>query len=152
MTKKLVIEEKYPGLEARLGQEPDSVLADAYGITRARVYQLRKERDIPSLRGPSKPADPDFVSSAFADLRARWVERNPGRSMKDLAARLGVSAPNRISDWANGSRRPTLQALVDMADAVACQVVLDPRGIQIRRRRGPTTNEAWHERGAEEAY
>lgn len=44
--KLLDLENKHPGLAARLGREPDADLGRAYGLSRERIRQLRRRRGI----------------------------------------------------------------------------------------------------------
>jgi transposase-like protein len=55
------IEPRHPGMSARLGREPDAVIAAEYGISRERVRQLRAERGIARFDAHPNTLPPDAL-------------------------------------------------------------------------------------------
>lgn len=81
---KVRLETKYPGLAERLGSESDTVLGRAYGLSRARVHQMRKRM------GNAMTFRKSEIVRAMERLGEREAEigRVPDRH---LARQVGVS-------------------------------------------------------------
>lgn len=55
------VEREFPGLLTRLGMVPDATLAPEYGVTRARICQIRQEFRIPAAGVRTTPTDAEWT-------------------------------------------------------------------------------------------
>lgn len=131
------LEEKYPGLEPRLGKEPDARLAKEYGLTASRVFQLRTEREIPPFQpaGVGSQSHATIANRVFHHLRDRWREET-GKPLPELA-KLLHAPPTRMADWAYGAnaRQPSWPVIFHLADMIGCSLTISGSGVIIHKGR-----------------
>lgn len=127
--------ERYPGMRERFGKVRDADLAREYGITRARIWQLRTALGIPKYK--TKPAvyQETVRTKTFARLVLECERRGLDRA--HIASHIDTDTKT-VNYWCRGKnkRQPNLESLVAVADLAGREIVLRPEGIVIRNK-GP---------------
>jgi len=126
------IDVRYPGMSARLGVEPDSVIALDYGISRERVRQIRSQQGIarPGGKDHTLPPDalellgrtPDTHIADFYDVPLWFVQRE--RSGRGIAAATSDQHYDRIINLARDRvGKVSDRDIADELDIPVAQVV-----------------------------
>lgn len=133
-TRKQKIEDSYPGMVARLGQESDAEIAKNYKVSTSLVWRYRTELGIKPITWRSDSHDTTWRNDIVRHLREQWQEQTGG-TYEELATQLGVVGASRLGDWAYGRRQPQIETIFALAALCDRHLVIRDGAVIVRARK-----------------